>query len=94
MPGLCASPRHIPPPPPAAVAILVPNFLHESTSLAAIAAGKHVLIEKPIAIDVTSGRRIIAAAKEAGVVCMVAENAQYWHEVCVCVWEREEREET
>jgi Oxidoreductase family, NAD-binding Rossmann fold len=64
-----------------AVAILVPNHLHESTALAAIAAGKHVLLEKPIALDVAGGQRIISAAEAAGVVCWVAENAAFWHEV-------------
>jgi predicted dehydrogenase len=65
-----------------AVAILVPNHLHEAVALAAIAAGKHVLLEKPIALDVSGGQRIIAAAEAAGVVCWVAENAAFWHEVC------------
>ena len=64
-----------------AVAILVPNHLHELVAMQAIAAGKHVLIEKPIAVDIASGKRIIQAAKDAKVVAMVAENAQYWHEV-------------
>jgi hypothetical protein len=30
-----------------------------------------------------SGLRIIAEAQKSGLVLMVAENAQFWHEVCV-----------
>ena len=67
-----------------AALILVPNHLHESASLACFAAGKHVLLEKPIAITEESGEHIIAEAKRYGRVLMVAENAQFWHEVGSC----------
>jgi predicted dehydrogenase len=41
------------------------------------AAGKHTLLEKPLAIDVETCHRILAAAAAAGVVFAVAENAQF-----------------
>ncbi len=64
-----------------AVAILLPPAHHEAAACAALAAGKHVLVEKPMALDLDACERILAAARAAGRVLMVAENAQYWPEV-------------
>ena len=47
---------------------LTPPAAHTEISLAAIAAGKHVYSEKPLATDVAGGKSIIAAALAAGVV--------------------------
>ena len=49
-----------------AVNIVVPSDLHESIATAALEAGKHVLLEKPMTVDSASSRRLteIAAAKE------------------------------
>ena len=54
-----------------AVTIAAPTHLHRSLSLACIARGVHVLVEKPIASTVEEGRDIIAAARRAGVTLMV-----------------------
>ena len=43
--------------------------------------GRHVLLEKPMAPTLDACERILAAARKAGMVFMVAENAQYWPEV-------------
>lgn len=64
-----------------AVDIMLPHDLHERCALQAFAAGKHVLLEKPMAPTLEGCARILAAAKEAGTVFMVAENAQYWPEI-------------
>ena len=48
------------------VNLTVPQ-VHASVSLAAIAAGKHVHSEKPLAVTRADGRKILAAAKEKGV---------------------------
>jgi predicted dehydrogenase len=64
-----------------AVDILLPHDLHEPCALRAFAAGKHVLLEKPMAPTLEGCARILAAAKKAGTVFMVAENAQYWPEI-------------
>ncbi|WP_127473809.1 Gfo/Idh/MocA family protein [Microbacterium sulfonylureivorans] len=53
-----------------AIAIATPARTHEAIALAAIAAGKHVLTEKPLADSVGSGERMVAAAEAAGVVLM------------------------
>jgi predicted dehydrogenase len=61
-----------------AVAIMVPHHLHEPLALEAFRAGRHVLLEKPMATDLAACGRILDAARAAGTVFMVAENAQYW----------------
>ena len=60
---------------------MLPHRLHESAALAAFARGKHVLLEKPMAPTPEACARILAAARKAGTVFMVGENAQYWPEV-------------
>lgn len=46
----------------AAVIISTPHFLHASQTVAAAAAGKHVLVEKPIACNLTQADEMIVAA--------------------------------
>lgn len=64
-----------------AVDIMVPHHLHEPLALEAFAAGKHVLLEKPISTTLASCNRILAAAAAAGVVFSVAENGEFWPEL-------------
>lgn len=64
-----------------AVDILVPHDLHEALARQAFQAGKHVLLEKPMAPTPEACERVLADARSAGTVFMVAENAQYWPEV-------------
>jgi predicted dehydrogenase len=47
------------------VSIATPNVLHKSLSLAAFAAGCHVLCEKPMAMNAAEGRAMLAAAEKA-----------------------------
>jgi predicted dehydrogenase len=51
-----------------AVYIAVPNPLHASYAVRAMQAGKHVLVEKPMATTVNDAKAMIAAAKKAGVL--------------------------
>jgi predicted dehydrogenase len=55
-----------------AVIIATPNFTHAPIALAAIAAGKHVLCEKPIAMNYPEARGMAEAADRAGVRHMTA----------------------
>jgi predicted dehydrogenase len=54
-----------------AVSIVTPDFAHTEPALAAAAAGKHLLVEKPLATTAGECERIIAAARDAGVKLMV-----------------------
>jgi predicted dehydrogenase len=49
------------------VDICTPNHLHAEMALAAIAAGKHVYCEKPLALDIQESVAIVEAARRAGV---------------------------
>lgn len=51
-----------------AVTIAVPNHLHVPIGLDAIAAGKHVLMEKPLARTTAEGEALVRAAEDAGLV--------------------------
>lgn len=48
---------------PEAVSIAVPTALHETVALAALEAGAHILVEKPIAATLEEGQHIIEAAR-------------------------------
>ena len=50
-----------------AVAVTLPHDLHESVCMEAAAAGKHILMEKPLAITVAECDRMIACCEKAGV---------------------------
>jgi predicted dehydrogenase/nucleoside-diphosphate-sugar epimerase len=56
---------------PDALVIALPNCLHEEAALAALAAGYHVLCEKPLALTEAGCRRIADAASAAGRVAAV-----------------------
>ncbi len=60
-----------------AILVLAPVSSHHAIALAALRAGKHVLIEKPFAISVRAGRAIEAEAERRGLVAGVAENLRY-----------------
>jgi len=64
-----------------AVDLMLPHHLHEAVTVRAFAAGKHVLLEKPLATTLDACERILAAWRRAGTVFLVAENTQYWPEV-------------
>lgn len=65
-----------------AVDILVPHDLHEAVTIEAIGAGKHVLLEKPMAIELEACERMLAAAAASpSTVFLVAEQSQYWPDV-------------
>lgn len=55
------------------VDICLPNFLHHRAVLAAALAGKHVIIEKPLALTLEEADEMIAACRSAGVKLMYAE---------------------
>lgn len=60
-----------------AVSICLPHNLHAPVAIDAARSGKHVLVEKPLAVNLAEADRMIAEADGAGVVLMVAENVRF-----------------
>lgn len=61
-----------------AVDLCLPTDLHESATIAALRAGKHVLVEKPMALDDASCHRMIAEARRTGRILMVAQVLRFF----------------
>jgi predicted dehydrogenase len=59
------------------VSVASPPFDHHRSALAALAAGKHVLCEKPLALSVAEAEEMVAAAKRAGTVAAIAFEFRY-----------------
>jgi 1,5-anhydro-D-fructose reductase (1,5-anhydro-D-mannitol-forming) len=59
------------------VFVLSSVFTHHEIGMAAIEAGKNVLIEKPFAVTVKAGKKLVEAARRKGVVIGVAECIRY-----------------
>jgi len=55
----------------AAVSIVLPDFLHRAAAIAAAEAGKHILLEKPLATTEADALAILAAARANGVTLMI-----------------------
>jgi len=60
------------------VDICVPNILHEEMIMAAAAAGKHIFCEKPLALNVEQGQRIVEAVEKAGVKSQLNFNFRFY----------------
>lgn len=59
-----------------AVYVAIPHYLHAPLTIQALRAGKHVLVEKPIATTLQDADAMIAAARHAGKTLSVAYTAQ------------------
>ena len=62
------------------VDICVPTFLHKKYAIAALKAGKHVHLEKPIALNVEDAKEIIETAKETDKLFSVGLCVRFWPE--------------
>ncbi|WP_159621094.1 Gfo/Idh/MocA family protein [Ruania rhizosphaerae] len=60
-----------------AVVIAIPSGLHADAAVAALDAGKHVLLEKPIDVTVDAADRIIAAERRSGKVLSVVSQRRF-----------------
>ncbi len=68
------------------VDICAPTFLHKEIAIAALKAGKHVLSEKPMALNPAQCDEMLAVAKKAKGKFMIAQCIRFWPE---CVYVKE-----
>lgn len=61
-----------------AVCVVTPDAYHAALSIQCLKAGKHVLCEKPLALNHADAKRMVAAAKKAGVINMVNLSYRDW----------------
>ena len=62
------------------VDICLPVSFHEQVAIEALEAGKHVLVEKPIAVELEAGQRMYDKAQEKGLQFMVAHVLPFFSE--------------
>ncbi len=60
-----------------AVVVAVPNQYHASLTVLALQAGKHVLVEKPMALNAVEAKRIVDAQRKARKTVMVAHQMRW-----------------
>ncbi len=60
-----------------AVVVCTPNNVHMPVTIAALKAGKHVLCEKPLAMNARQARQMVEAAKKTRRILMTAQSARY-----------------
>lgn len=60
-----------------AVTVCTPNYMHAPITIDALKAGKHVLCEKPLAINPEQAAAMVDAAKAAGKILMVGVNNRF-----------------
>jgi predicted dehydrogenase len=60
------------------VDVCLPTFLHAEATVKAAQEGKHVLCEKPMALDLTQSQAMIDAARANGVQLMIAQCTRFW----------------
>lgn len=60
-----------------AVLVATPNQVHKELSIAALRAGKHVIVEKPAAVSVRDWDEMVAESKNAGKILTVHQNRRW-----------------
>ncbi len=63
------------------VSIALPNYLHAPVALAALKAGKHVMLDKPMATNARDAAKLVAEAKQRKRLLMVGQNIRFTPEV-------------
>ena len=75
-----------------AVIVAVPNKYHKAYTVAALQSGKHVLVEKPMGLNVEDAKEIVRAERRSGKVVMIGHQMR-WEWVPLHIRERIERGE-
>ena len=59
------------------VSIALPNYLHAAVALDALRAGKHVMLDKPMATNARDGAKLVAEARKRRLLFMVGQNFRF-----------------
>lgn len=59
------------------VDIVTPNYMHAEMAIAALEAGKHVICEKPLAMNTEEAERVLEAARKSGKLHMICHNYRF-----------------
>ena len=59
------------------VSIALPNYLHAKVALDALKAGKHVMLDKPMATSAREAEKLLVEARKRGVLLMVGQNFRF-----------------
>jgi predicted dehydrogenase len=70
-----------------ALVVSTPNYLHAPETIAALQAGLHVIVEKPMAMNATEAKAMLAAGQKSGTLLMVAHCWRFDEEV---LWLKEQ----
>ena len=76
-PAFCSLDQALAATAPSLVVNLTPVEWHRPVTMAALAAGCDVIQEKPLAVDLTEARQLVAAADEAGKTLAIMQNRRY-----------------
>jgi predicted dehydrogenase len=68
-----------------AISVTLPSHLHKPFTVAALTAGKHVLVEKPFGLNVADCDAMMAAQAQSGKTLMVAHVLRFWPEYVAMV---------
>jgi predicted dehydrogenase len=60
--------------------LCLPSYLHRDVAIRAMEAGKHVLVEKPVALSVDDADAMLEAARRTGRLLMVGQVLRFWPE--------------
>jgi len=60
-----------------AVFVNIPNSLHEAVAVDAAKAGKHILVEKPMAVSANAARKMVTASKKAKKILMIEQTQRF-----------------
>lgn len=66
-----------------AVDVCLPTDLHAAASLAALRAGKHVIVEKPMALDGATADEMVTEARKSGRILMAAQVLRFFPDYLV-----------
>ena len=59
------------------ILIATGDYFHVPGTIMALEAGKHVLVEKPMALDVDSAQNLVDAVEKSGLICQIGHNKRF-----------------